>query len=227
MQIVAVIPVKHVSERVESKNFRDFYQGQSLLDIKIMQLKQSNVFDEIYISSDSPKAEKAASEHGVEFLKRDVSLCNNITPWSDVIYEVVSSLPSSGQTHVAWCHTTSPIFSDFKSPVQKYIEVTKNEAANGLVAVSECKEFILDGNGNPVNYFWGPWHKYSQHLKKHFFVSGALFMAQKTEMMKNRYVISTNPYLYEAMPLESIDIDSEFDYEFARYSYNNLVSGEQ
>ena len=67
MQVVAVIPVKHISERVESKNFRDFYQGQSLLDIKIVQLKQSAMFDEIYVSSDSPKAEKAASEHRLNF----------------------------------------------------------------------------------------------------------------------------------------------------------------
>ena len=91
--------------------------------------------------------------------------------------------------------------------------------------MSECKEFILDDQGNPVNYSWGPWHKYSQHLKKHFFVSGASFIAKKAEMMRNRYVISTDPYLYEATPLESIDIDSEFDYEFARYSYIKSISG--
>ena len=84
---------------------------------------------------------------------------------------------------------------------------------NGLVAVSECKEFILDETATPVNYSWGPWHKYSQFLKKHFFVSGAIFMASRSDMLRNRYVISTNPYLFQASALESIDIDTEFDFD--------------
>ena len=35
MKIVAVIPVKEISERVKSKNLRDFYNGESLLKILI------------------------------------------------------------------------------------------------------------------------------------------------------------------------------------------------
>ena len=33
MKVIAVIPVKTVSERVESKNFREFINGKSLFDI--------------------------------------------------------------------------------------------------------------------------------------------------------------------------------------------------
>ena len=225
MRIVAIVPVKHVSERVVSKNFRDFYQGKSLLEIKIQQLKECKLFDDIYVSSDSPDAESLALKHQIKFLKRDPSLCNNVTPWSDVIYEVILSLPESEETHVAWCHTTSPLFNDFENCVQRYIELIEEGVKNGLVAVSECKEFILDEAATPVNYSWGPWHKYSQFLKKHFFVSGAIFMASRDEMLRNRYVISTDPYLYQASALESIDIDTEFDYEFAKYYYEKLKIG--
>ena len=45
MKTVAVIPVKHESERVKQKNFRPFDGERSLLDIKIDQLKISNIFD--------------------------------------------------------------------------------------------------------------------------------------------------------------------------------------
>lgn len=223
MRIVAVIPVKHRSERVDSKNFRDFHDGKSLLDIKIAQLQRSGMFNEIYISSDSPDAKLAASLSGVKFLARDVSLCNNVTPWSDVIYEVVASIPEPESTHIAWCHTTSPLFRDFKNCVVKYKNVVRAATNNGLVAVSECKEFILDETARPVNYSWGPWHKYSQNLTKHFFVSGAIFISTKAEMLKNRYVISTEPYLFEAPALESLDIDTEFDYEFAKFIFLKTV----
>ncbi len=224
MKLVAVIPVKHSSERVNSKNFREFFEDQSLLEIKIIQLLQSKVFDEIYISSDSSEAEKMAKEYKVKFLKRDVSLCNNITAWSEVIYEVIKSLPENDNVHVAWCHTTSPIFSNFKDATNKYLELCKEEDYNGLIAVSKCNEFILDESATPINYSWGPWHKYSQHLKKYFFVSGALFIASKHEMLKNRYVISSNPYLYQTTDAESVDIDTESDYEYAQYLYKKLFS---
>ena len=35
---IAIIPVKHESERVKNKNFRNFYKNFSLLEIKIKQL---------------------------------------------------------------------------------------------------------------------------------------------------------------------------------------------
>lgn len=221
MRTIAVIPVKHKSERVKKKNFRPFDGDRSLLDIKIEQLKQANCFDEIYISSDSPEAEKSSLRTGVKFIERDISLCDNITPWSEVIFEVVKSIPEPDDTHVAWCHTTSPLFNLFRECLERYHSNLNSGKENGLVAVSACKEFILDERATPVNYSWGAWHRYSQDLKKHYFVSGALFVASKGEMLKNRYVISSNPYLFEAAAEESVDIDTEFDFKFAQYLLNH------
>ena len=44
MRIVAIIPVKEISERVSKKNFRNFYKGKSLLDILIGKLKGAKIF---------------------------------------------------------------------------------------------------------------------------------------------------------------------------------------
>jgi CMP-N-acetylneuraminic acid synthetase len=220
MALVAVIPVKHTSERVQSKNFRSFYEGKSLLDIKIEQLKNTPQIDQIYISSDSPEAELACEKHGVTYLSRDESLCNNVTPWSDVIHAVVDATPVGNDDHVAWCHTTSPNFDCFEKAIKDYLSAIEEGNCNGLVAVSPCKEFIVDDMATPVNYSWGPWHKYSQDLRKYFFVSGALFLSKKSEYLRNRYVISTLPKLFVASSEASIDIDTEFDYEFARYVYS-------
>ena len=219
MVLVAVIPVKHTSERVRSKNFRPFYQDKSLLDIKIEQLKCTTSVENIYISSDSPDAEAACEKHGVIYLPRDASLCNNVTPWSEVIHAVVDSIPVDDDDHLAWCHTTSPNFDCFAQAIDEYIDVTKRDTHNGLVAVSPCKEFIVDDMAMPLNYSYGPWHKYSQDLRKYYFVSGALFIAKKSEYLRNRYVISTSPYLFVASGEASIDIDTEFDYEWAQYVF--------
>ena len=49
--IVALIPVREGSQRVKGKNFIPFYEGESLLEIKINALKKADCFDHIYVSN--------------------------------------------------------------------------------------------------------------------------------------------------------------------------------
>ena len=62
MKIVAVIPVKEVSERVKSKNYRNFHKNSSLLDILINKLKKCKDISKIYISSNSKIVEKISKK---------------------------------------------------------------------------------------------------------------------------------------------------------------------
>ena len=86
---IAIIPVKHESERVKNKNFKNFFNNYSLLEIKIKQLILSKAFNKIVISSNSPLAKKLAIRYKCNFVKRSSKFSNNITPWSDVITNVV------------------------------------------------------------------------------------------------------------------------------------------
>jgi len=215
MRIVAVIPVKETSDRVENKNFEEFEEGKSLTELKIRHLKASDVFEKIYVSSDAKKAHDLADKYDLTFIERDKRYCNNIVSWSDVIFEVVNSLPEEDETTVAWCHTTSPLFENYKACVEKYRDLDKTKY-NGLVTVARFAEFILSEKAKPINYHWGVWHEYSQNLDKLYTITGALFVAPKKEMLKNRYVISTRPYLYEVSPFEAIDIDTEYSFKLAQ-----------
>tara|TARA_Y100000589_G_C26957097_1_gene549013 strand:- start:259 stop:594 length:336 start_codon:yes stop_codon:yes gene_type:complete len=91
-KIVAIIPVKEKSERVPNKNFRKFTDdGVSLLDLTIKKLSKVNNLDHIYISTD--KADLSNSNNkNITILKRDKDYCNNVTPWSEVIFNVFSSI---------------------------------------------------------------------------------------------------------------------------------------
>ncbi|MCK9162306.1 MAG: hypothetical protein M0O97_06015 [Arcobacteraceae bacterium] len=230
MKIVAIIPVKDKSERVESKNFTEFVDGISLFELKLKQLIDSKCFDKIYISTNSHRAKEISSKYeNITVIDRDDYFCNNITSWSDVIYEVISSIPEDENVSIAWCHTTSPLFSNYKDAVEKYREIIENRINNGLTTVSKLGEFIISEKARPVNYHWGVWHEYSQNLDKLYAITGALFIAPKKEMLKNRYVCSTNPYLFEVSDYEAIDIDTIYDFNLAKLMYkhkNLLIKGQ-
>ena len=74
-KIVAIIPIRKNSQRVKNKNFKHFYKEQSLLEIKIKQLKKVSEIDKIVISSDSLRAQRIAKKYKVFFHKREKILC--------------------------------------------------------------------------------------------------------------------------------------------------------
>ena len=221
MKTVAVIPVKETSERVKNKNFKTFANGLSLLDLKILQLKEAESFDEIFISSNSETAKTAAEKHQINFIQRDDSFCNNITSWSDTIHEVIKGIPVKESTAIAWCHVTSPLFTRYKEAVKDYYTALQNNC-DGLVSVCRFSEFLVSAKARPVNYSWGVWHPYSQNLEELYSITGALFITTKKEMLKNRYVISKKHFLFDTKKLESVDIDDNEDFRLAQLIHENL-----
>jgi CMP-N-acetylneuraminic acid synthetase len=219
--IIAVIPIKLKSDRVSSKNFREFINGKSLTDLLIQKLKDSKYISKIYISSNAIEYKKYFEDLGCEFLERNDKYCDNNLSWSDVIFEVVNSIPEDDTSHICWCHTTSPLFDNFDEAIKQYYKSIINNNYNGLITVIKSSDFIITEKKQPLNYAWGPWHKYSQNLDKIYKITGALFIAKKSQMLKNRYVISTNPKFYEVSPLEAVDVDTTFDFELAKILYNN------
>lgn len=223
MKNYAVVPVKKKSDRVESKNFKNFFNDQSLFEIKIQHLKNANCFDGIFVSSDFTEIKEMDICKDVEFIQRDVSFCNNVVPWSDVIVEVASSLPVKPTDFVSWCHTTSPTFNRYDEAFSSLIEGL-DTGYDGLVAVEDINEFLIWGNGLPINYQWGAWHKYSQDLPDVVAVNGALFIANKETIIKNRYLISQSPLLFKCDKYESIDVDTDFDFELASKIYGERLN---
>ena len=219
MKIVAVIPVKEHSERVPNKNIRKFYNTMSLLDILITKLKKCKEISKIYISSNSKKINNISKKNKCFYLERDLRYCNNVTSWSEVIFEVVNNIPENENTVLMWCHTTTPIFDSYKNAISIY--KNKKFKNDGLISVEKYKRFLISEKKKPINYSWGIWHPYSQDIDSVFSVTGALFMMKIKDFKKNRYVISKNPYFLETKNLEGIDIDTKDDFKLAQLLYRN------
>lgn len=222
MRKIAVIPVKQKSDRVENKNFRLFADGCSLLEFKLKQVIESGAFDKVYISSNSPNARELAKQYNIQHIDREDFFCNNDISWSDVIHHVVSSLPEPDDVAVAWCHTTSPLFWRYKETMAKFEElIQSNSEYDGLTTITPFSEFLLTEKSRPFNYNWGIWHDYSQYMDKLYRVTGALFIAYKHEMLKNRYVMSKKPFMFPTTPIEGLDVDTIFDFKLSQKIYED------
>lgn len=218
IEFVGIIPVREGSKRVEKKNFREFSDKKSLLEIKINQLKKTKNLKHIYISSDSKQAEKIAIDNDVEFLKRDTKMCQVDVYWAEVISYIVDTIPKS--PYVVWALTTSPLFSRFDDAVDLFKE--KSDEYDSLIATLPKKTFFLNKDGKGINYNPGYWHPYSQQLETYYEVTGACYIGKKTDMKKWAYWFGPKPYLFNISELEAVDIDTQNDFEFAKKLYKNF-----
>jgi N-acylneuraminate cytidylyltransferase len=192
-KFVALIPVREGSNRVKKKNFRSFFKDLSIFDIKVDQLKSSALIDEIYVSSDSKRVENLCKKKKIKFLKRDPKYCkDHVYPWHEIHNSILNKIP--GDPYVGWCLTTAPTFQRFDQAIKEFIK--NNKKFDSLVGVLPAKNFILNKNGSPDNFNPGIWHPYSQELETKYYITGSIFLAKKSNMLKWRYWFGRKPLMF-------------------------------
>jgi CMP-N-acetylneuraminic acid synthetase len=219
-EVVALVPVREGSTRVKNKNFKPFGGYKNLLDLKISQLKTQTSIDKIYISSDSKQARALAEEHGVDFLDRDPYYCSSKAKLYEYNSYMLSTVP--GDPHVVWAMVTSPLFSNYNGVVDKYLESIG--ANDSLVTVMPYNDFLIDRNGRPINCAYGHWHLLTQELQEAYQISGAAYIAKKSDQLEWRYWIGLKPQLFEISKLEAIEVDYPSDFQIAEALFHNLLN---
>lgn len=220
-RIVAVVPVREGSTRIKDKNFVPFDKQPTLLHNKIEQLKASDCFDHIYVSSDSQRAEWIAEECGVEYIPRDPMMCTNKPRWDEVIESIMKTVP--GDPHAVWAMVTSPLFVRYKDAVKEYL--SHLNVNDSLVGVKLIREYLIDEMGRPLFYSFGAWHPYSNELKAIYAINDAVFIAKKSDQLHWRYWIGRKPYLFQCNPIESIDINFPEDLKMAILAKETMEEG--
>jgi pseudaminic acid cytidylyltransferase len=89
MTKIAVIPARGGSKRIPNKNIRDFL-GKPAITRTLEKLAESEIFDEILVSTDSNEiADVATGTRGVTVILRPAKLADDITPTVPVIAHAI------------------------------------------------------------------------------------------------------------------------------------------
>jgi CMP-N-acetylneuraminic acid synthetase len=216
MSIKALIAVRSGSVRVPNKNIRPF-AGSTLLELKIKQLKSINELDGIIVNSDDDAMLNIANKLGVETIKRSSFYASNTVSMSEVYKNMAENF--NGDI-VMYSNVTNPLVrtESYINAINKYKE--KGNETDSLNSAHLIKEFMfLDGK--PINYDLKRQPR-SQDLPDIFALNFAFSIIKKEYMIGYKNVIGFRPFLYELSEIESIDIDTQFDFDIAEYMYKKL-----
>ena len=215
-KIVAIVPVRKGSQRVVSKNTRDFAET-NLLKLKLDILRQLKGIDEIIVSTDCEKCARIAQENNIKVHIRDNFHSGSTVTNDEHWYHIADITPGD---IVFMAQVTSPMVkvSTYQKAINKIIE---DESIDSIVSVSEEKKFLWKDN-KPINYDISRTPK-SQDLPNIFSLNFAISIIGKDVMMKKRNVVGDKPYFLYLNKVESVDIDDIFDFEFAEFLYKKYT----
>ena len=210
--ITAVIAVRSQSQRVKNKNIKPF-GSSSLLEMKIDILKRVKNIDKIIVNSDCDEMLGLAARRGVSTWKREPyfasSECSN-SEFHGHIAEVTDS------DTIILASVCSPFVSveSFEKAIDYYLE----KDFDSVISVTEVKNHLwLDGK--PLNYDLSNVPN-SQDLPDIVKLNYGIAIIDKDVMKREKRVVGNNPGFYKLDEIQSIDIDTEFDFFIAELIYD-------
>lgn len=216
VQLKAIIPAKLSSSRVPGKNWRDFHNGDSLVDINILALTKAGLSPvDIYVSSESEeKLSQVRTRHGVQTLRRSEFLCRNETSLSEFIQGIVADVP--GDDDVIWSQVCDPLFSEHSLVIDLWKSVNKNH--DSLCVAHPFKQYLMDSGFHPIGWGFGKCHVPSQRLPTLYQFPFTLSILTRECIRDVGYHVGKTPYWYVSKG-GGIDIDTEDEFRTASVLY--------
>lgn len=214
-KIVALLPMKANSERVKGKNFRDF-NGKPLFRWVLDTLLAVTEIDKIIINTD---AREILSCHGLletdKIIIRDrkPEICGDLVSMNLVIEDDVKNIDAD---IYLMTHTTCPLMTidTVKAALNKFRIKEETNNIDSLFTVDKIQTRFYKEDCSPVNHNPNDLIR-TQDLEPWFEENSNLYIFTKEAFIKTNARIGKNPMMFQTPKFESIDIDTQEDWNFA------------
>ncbi len=217
-QITAIVPMRHNSERVKGKNYRNF-NGKPLFHYVTASLAACPHIHQIVIDTDSPIIFEYTKQHfpQVILLERPQHLQDGSIPMNDVLLNIVNQVPSDFYLQT---HSTNPLLTT--ETLTKAIEffLQHYPIYDSLFSVTRLQTRLWDSLARAVNHNPNILLR-TQDLPPIYEENSCFYLFNKEILTTKHNRVGNRPYLYEIPKHEAIDIDEEVDFILAEMAYRH------
>jgi CMP-N-acetylneuraminic acid synthetase len=222
-KLAALVPMRHSSERVPGKNYRDF-SGKPLFHHVVQTLLDCPLIDKVIIDTDSPvvieQAQKSFPE--VLVLERPEHLRDGSIPMNDVLLNSINQVPAEFYLQT---HSTNPLLTTktLTDGIEKFFKI--QPMYDSLFSVTRKHVRFWDSLARPINHNQNILLR-TQDLPPIFEENSCFYIFTKSILERKHNRIGDRPFLFEIPEIEAQDIDVEFNFVVAELLYkmiNNIV----
>ncbi|MGB4660450.1 MAG: acylneuraminate cytidylyltransferase family protein [Mobilitalea sp.] len=218
---LALIPARSGSKGLINKNIK-LLQGKPLIAYSIEAARESGVFDEIYVSTDSQEYAEIALQYGakVPFLRNPDTSTDTATSW-DVVKEALDRYEKQGIKFdmVTLLQPTTPLRT--ADDICSAYELFLKEQAKAVVSVCEMDHSplwcsVLPQDHSLVNFIPKEvMETPRQELPTYYRINGGIYMVRTDYILRTTNLYEAGCYAYVMEKKNSVDIDDEFDFKMA------------
>jgi CMP-N-acetylneuraminic acid synthetase len=214
VKIVALVPMRHHSERVEGKNYRPV-AGKPLYQHIVNSLLACRLISEVVIDTDSPRISEDVSENfpHIRLIERPNHLRDGKVPMNEVLLHDVSQVDAD---YYLQTHSTNPLLRT--ATISRAIELFLDNCStyDSLFSATRLQVRLWDDQMRPVNHDPEILLR-TQDLPPIYEENSCLYIFSKENLEKRGNRIGKRPLLFEISRLEAWDIDEKLDLEIAEY----------
>ncbi len=218
-KLTAIVPMRHSSERVPGKNYRDF-AGKPLFYHVVDTLLSCKTIDQVVIDTDSLIVKEQCQIHfpSVLVLERPEHLRDGAIPMNDVLLNCINQVPSQFYLQT---HSTNPILTaqTLNNGIEKFFELYP--MYDSLFSVTRKHVRFWDSLARPINHNANILLR-TQDLPPIFEENSCFYLFTKAILEKKHNRIGDRPFLYEIPEAEAQDIDVELNFIMAELLFKNL-----
>ncbi len=218
MKIVAFLPAKGTSERIQSKNMK-LLNGKPLFLHTLEKIVSCDFIDEVYLDSESDEILNYAPYLGYKPLKRDTSLATNRTDGHQMFWNEVSQVDADIYIQILG---TSPFIS--KETIKRGIDaLLENSEYDSAVLMKKEKQYLWS-NGQPL---YDKFHiPNSNTLPDTIIESMGLYIIRKDTAVRTKMRYGDNVYMLTADAVETIDVNYPDEFQLAEYIMRGITEKE-
>ena len=226
---IAIITARGGSKRIPKKNIKEFC-GKPIISYSIKQAIESNIFDEVMVSTDDEEIAEIAKKYGasVPFM-RSKKNANDYATTEDVIIEVVQEYKKLKKNYTYACciYPTAPfIKSDMLIEAMKKMYEYNPSVVIPIVQYSYPPQrcFVINSNG----YARFKYPQYittrSQDLEKEYHDAGQFYIYNIKKLIESKGMVEDDfiPIIVPELCVQ--DIDTIDDWKMAEMKYKIMDS---
>jgi len=222
-RIVALIPMRHHSQRVPGKNYR-LLAGKPLYQHILQTLLAVPEITEVVVDTDSEPIMDGLREHfpQVNRINRPEHLRADDVPMNQILIHDTEQFQADFYLQT---HSTNPLLKP--ETVSRAINLFLAEYPNrdSLFSVTRWQTRLYDKDGKAMNHNPGELIQ-TQDLPPVYEENSCLYIFTRENLIAKQHRISDHPMLFEIDSDEAWDIDEELDFEITDFLLKRQLKNE-
>lgn len=220
---ICIIPARAGSKRIPKKNIRDFL-GKPIISYSIQLAIDSQLFDEIMVSTDDLEIAEIANKFGanVPFMRSDKNSDDFATTF-DVIQEVIKCYNGLGKSFENICciYSCAPFIQSevFLKAYDQLINSNFDTVFPIIAYAYPIQRALRYNNGKVSMIDQDNINIRSQDLAASFHDAGQFYWCKTKKVLRAKKLITSNSGAIEISELDAQDIDTEIDWKLAELKY--------